>query len=98
MLNAGLLGWLRWLPLGSVEASTWGLLFAGAGLLGAAWGVVQGVRQSSPTAVLGYSSISQVGLMMLFIGAGFIAPDQWSLFLPLLLPARPLWLVLTLKL
>jgi multicomponent Na+:H+ antiporter subunit D len=84
MLNAGLLGWLRWLPLGSVEASTWGFIFAGAGLLGAAWGVVQGVRQSSPTALLGYSSISQVGLMMLFIGAGFIAPDQWSLFLPLL--------------
>ena len=84
MLNAGLLGWLRWLPLGSVEASAWGLIFTGVGLLGAAWGVVQGVRQSSPTALLGYSSISQVGLMMLFIGAGFLAPDQWPLFLPLL--------------
>ena len=84
MLNAGLLGWVRWLPLGSVELSGWGLVFAGTGLLGAAWGVVQGLRQSSPTALLGYSSISQVGLMMLFIGAGFMAPDQWPLFLPLL--------------
>ena len=84
MLNAGLLGWLRWLPLGSVELTTWGFLFAGVGLLGAAWGVVQGVRQSSARTLLGYSSVSQVGLMMLFIGAGFLAPDQWALFLPLL--------------
>jgi multicomponent Na+:H+ antiporter subunit D len=84
MLNAGLLGWLRWLPLGSVELSTWGFFFTGAGLLGAAWGVVQGVRQGSPRALLGYSSVSQVGLMMLFIGAGFLAPGQWTLFLPLL--------------
>ncbi|MEE4146497.1 MAG: proton-conducting transporter membrane subunit [Halieaceae bacterium] len=84
MLNAGLLGWLRWLPLGSFELGDWGLFFAGAGLLGVVWGVVQGVRQASPTALLGYSSISQVGLMMLFIGAGFLAPGQWPLFLPLL--------------
>jgi multicomponent Na+:H+ antiporter subunit D len=84
MLNAGLLGWLRWLPLGSVELDTWGMLFIAAGFAGAACGVVLGILQRAPRALLGYSSISQVGLMMLFIGAGMLAPDQWSLVLPFL--------------
>jgi multicomponent Na+:H+ antiporter subunit D len=84
MLNAGLLGWLRWLPLGSLESDGWGIFFVAVGLAGAACGVVLGVLQQAPRALLGYSSVSQVGLMMLFIGAGLLAPDQWALYLPLL--------------
>lgn len=85
MLNAGLLGWLRWLPIGSFDLALWGMLFVGAGLLGTIYGVVLGVQQRLPRALLGYSSISQVGLMMLFIGAGLLAPDHWSTILPLLM-------------
>jgi multicomponent Na+:H+ antiporter subunit D len=85
MLNAGLLGWLRWLPMGSLELQTWGNFFIVAGLFGAGAGVLLGLLQRAPRALLGYSSISQVGLMMLFIGAGIRAPDQWPLVLPLLI-------------
>lgn len=84
MLNAGLLGWLRWLPIGSFDLSAWGTLFVVAGLLGTIYGVALGVQQRLPRALLGYSSISQVGLMMLFIGAGLLAPDHWPVVLPLL--------------
>lgn len=84
MLNAGLLGWLRWLPIGSFELSSWGVLFILVGLFSAFYGVVLGVLQRAPRALLGYSSVSQVGLLMAFIGAGLLAPGQWPVFLPLL--------------
>ena len=84
MLNAGLLGWLRWLPLGSFEFAAWGMLFIISGLVGVFYGVTLGLLQSVPRALLGYSSISQVGLMMLFLGVGLMAPDHWSTTLQLL--------------
>ncbi len=82
MIKAGLLGWIRFLPLG--EAASPGLGFwCMAGGLGAAFGgAVAGVLQDNPKVTLAYSSISQMGLMTVAIGAGLAAPEAWPLLLP----------------
>ena len=84
MLNAGILGWLHWLPLGAFELPVWGVALVAAGLAGVLIATVLGLLQRDARALLGYSSISQVGLMMLFLGAGLLAPDRWQYILPLL--------------
>jgi len=82
MIKAGLLGWIRFLPLG--EAASPGLAFwCMAGGLGAAFGgAVAGVLQDNPKVTLAYSSISQMGLMTVAVGAGLAAPEAWPLLLP----------------
>lgn len=74
MVNAGLLGWLRFLPLGRIDSPRGALLFITAGGVAALYGVVAGLGQRKPGAVLGYSSISQMGLMTLVVGLGLSSP------------------------
>ncbi len=77
MIKAGLLGWLRFLPLGEVSLPEWGALCAAAGLAAAAYGVVVGLTQDEPKTVLAYSSVSQMGFMLTGIGIGLSAPEAW---------------------
>lgn len=77
MINAGLLGWLRLLPLGQAVLLDWGLLCMVAGLGAAFYGVLVGLTQTNPKTVLAYSSISQMGLITIPIGLGLAAPDAW---------------------
>jgi formate hydrogenlyase subunit 3/multisubunit Na+/H+ antiporter MnhD subunit len=79
MIKAGLLGWLRFLPLGQVASPEWGGLSMGAGVVAAFFGVIVGLSQDNPKTVLAYSSISQMGLMTVGIGAGFSSPAIWPL-------------------
>ncbi len=79
MLNAGLLGWLRFLPLGQEQLMGWGEICLLAGLFAAFYGVAVGLTQRNPRVLLAYSSISQMGLMIIIISAGFISPDTWPL-------------------
>lgn len=79
MIKAGLLGWLRFLPLGQVTSPEWGGLCMVAGILAAFFGVIAGVCQTDPKTVLAYSSISQMGLMTVGIGAGLSRPAIWPL-------------------
>lgn len=81
MVNAGLLGWLRFLPVGAEGAEGLGLLMIAAGLFGALYGVVVGVTQRSARILLGYSSVSQMGLMAVGVGAGLVAPAAWPALL-----------------
>jgi formate hydrogenlyase subunit 3/multisubunit Na+/H+ antiporter MnhD subunit len=77
MIKAGLLGWIRFLPLGEVGVPEWGSLCMVAGVFAAFFGVLMGVLQTNPKTVLAYSSISQMGLMTIGIGVGFTRPELW---------------------
>ena len=90
MLKAGLLGWLRFLPLGTAALPETGTLLLTAGLLAMFLGVAAGLCQREPKVLLAYSSISQMGFMTLAVGAGLLAPQLW----PVLLPAVGLYAAL----
>jgi formate hydrogenlyase subunit 3/multisubunit Na+/H+ antiporter MnhD subunit len=75
MIKAGLLGWLRLLPLGSAEATGWGTLLITLGVAAAFFGVLVGLVQTDPKTVLAYSSISQMGLMNVAVGIALAVPD-----------------------
>lgn len=68
MLTAGLLGWLRFLPVSAPGLVAWSEGFVLAGALGVGLGVAGGVVQHDPRVVLGYSSIAKVGLMTAVFG------------------------------
>ncbi len=70
MVNAGILGWLRFLPLGQISCPKGAVLFIVAGGLAAVYGVVAGLNSKQAGAVLGGSSISQMGLITVIFGMG----------------------------
>jgi formate hydrogenlyase subunit 3/multisubunit Na+/H+ antiporter MnhD subunit len=72
MIKAGLLGWLRFLPVGEAAPAEWGTIVVVLGLVGAVFGVVAGVVQEDPKTILAYSSISQMGIMTAVVGAGLL--------------------------
>ena len=82
MLKAGLLGWLRFLPLGAHALPEAGAVLMVAGLAAMFLGVGAGLAQRNPKVLLAYSSISQMGFMTLGVGAGLAAPALWPLLLP----------------
>jgi hydrogenase-4 component B len=75
MIKAGLIGWLRLLPLGTVEMPALGATFVVAGLASALLAVALGVLQPLPKIVLAYSSISQMGYMAVAVGAALMLPQ-----------------------
>lgn len=79
MLKAGLLGWLRFLPLGAQTLAEAGTLLMLAGLAAMFLGVAAGLAQREPKVLLAYSSVSQMGFMTLGVGAGLAAPALWPL-------------------
>ncbi len=76
MIKAGLVGWLRILPLGEVALPGFGATLIGLGLVGAVLGVVAGTLQSDPKVLLAYSSVSQMGLITTAVGLGLVLPDD----------------------
>lgn len=77
MIKAGLLGWMRFLPLGGHALPEWGALFIGAGLLAAFGAVGIGLTQRNVKTILAYSSISQMGLMTVGVGVALMLPDKF---------------------
>ncbi|MGC3875072.1 complex I subunit 5 family protein [Halomonas sp. GXIMD04776] len=87
MVAAGLLGWLRFLPLGLPGWEVWGILLTLVGLVGVFYGVLIGVLQQEAKVLLAYSTISQMGLMTSGIGMALWQPD----LAPLLIAALTLY-------
>ncbi|MFO7761016.1 MAG: complex I subunit 5 family protein [Thermodesulfobacteriota bacterium] len=83
MVNAGLLGWLRFIPLGVITSDPGAFLFITAGALAALYGVVCGLGQRKPGAVLAFSSMSQMGLMTIIIGLGLysVKAGEYAVYL-----------------
>ncbi len=74
IVKAGLVGMIVFLPEGaSGGASAQALIVLGA--LGAYAAALWGLTQTNPKAILAYSTISQMGLMILLIGAGGAARE-----------------------
>jgi hydrogenase-4 component B len=70
IVKAGLVGMIVLLPEAAAGQAL--ILLGATGAFGAA---LWGLTQSNPKAVLAYSTISQMGLMILLIGAGAGAPE-----------------------
>jgi multicomponent Na+:H+ antiporter subunit A len=74
-VKAGIIGLIRFLPLGTAMPA-WGEALTAAGMLSAFYGVAIGVTQDDPKTVLAYSSISQMGLLAAALGMGWAAGDR----------------------
>lgn len=75
MLKAGVVGWLRFLPLGEGGGEpVWGAVFVVLGLVGGLAAVPAGILQRNPKVVLAYSSISQMGFIAALVGVALVAP------------------------
>jgi hydrogenase-4 component B len=82
MIKAGLLGWLLVLPLEGALPVHWGFVIAGAGAVGSLGAAAIGVCQRETKTVLAYSSISQMGLMTLLLGAAVAEPAAAEALVP----------------
>jgi len=79
MIKAGLLGWLRFFPLGEYFSLHWAIGIILLGLFAQFYGVIIGLTQRNPKTLLAYSSISQMGIMTMLIGFGFYLPQHWNI-------------------
>ncbi len=82
LLKAGLLGWLRFLPLGFAGYAKEGAVLMTLGLVAMFFGVAVGLAQRDIKVLLAYSSMSQMGFMALGVGVGLKAPAIWPVVLP----------------
>ncbi len=77
MTKVGLLGLLRFLPLGGGALPGWAGALTLAGVAMAIYGVAVGLAQRQARALLAYSSISQLGYLFIGIGIGLASPGAW---------------------
>ena len=75
MIKAGLLGLLRFLPPGEATPAGWGTLLVVIGAATIFFGVIAGLLQKRPRLLLGYSSISKMGVLMTGLGAALALPS-----------------------
>jgi formate hydrogenlyase subunit 3/multisubunit Na+/H+ antiporter MnhD subunit len=81
MIKAGLLGWIRFLPIGEAEFAGWGTLLVVLSLTAAFFGVLIGLTQDDPKTLLAYSSISQMGFIATVVAVGMVEPGAWEIAL-----------------
>lgn len=77
-VKVGLIGLIRLLPLAETLPA-WGMPLAAVGLFGALYGVAIGLTQGHPKAVLAYSTVSQMGLIVAVLGMGMVDGDAIAL-------------------
>lgn len=77
MIKAGLIGWMRFLPLGEAMMPGWGEACIILGFLTAFYGIAVGLAQTNPKTVLAYSSVSQMGLVVVAVGSVLTHPAAW---------------------
>ncbi|MGB3483241.1 MAG: proton-conducting transporter membrane subunit, partial [Mycobacterium sp.] len=75
MVKAGLIGWLRFLPLGEVALPGWGLTLVVLALLGTFLALPLGILHRDPKVPLAYSTISQMGFLAVLVGIALAEPD-----------------------
>lgn len=77
MIKAGLFGWLRFLPFGLVALPNFGIGLITAGLAATLLATIAGVTQRNPKTVLAYSSLGQMGIIIVGLGVAFLRPAAW---------------------
>ncbi|MGW8161468.1 MAG: complex I subunit 5 family protein [Desulfobulbales bacterium] len=75
MVNAGILGWMRFFPFSHIVLPGGAVFFIIMGALAALYGVVFGLYQDKAGRVLASSSISQMGLVTVIAGYGLLSED-----------------------
>ncbi len=85
MVNAGILGWLRFLPLGETACPQGAVIFIVLGAIAALYGVLVGLGKQQAGAILGASSISQMGLITVIFGMGLLNQEAGLLAAPVLI-------------
>lgn len=75
MVKAGLMGWLRFLPLGEVALPGWGVTLVVLAVLGAFLALPIGVLHRDPKVALAYSTISQMGFLTILVGIALAQPE-----------------------
>lgn len=75
IVKAGLLGWLRLVPRTGLESESTGQILLGFGLMTALIGVLLGLTQERLKTVLAYSTISQMGLVLVGFSLLFLIND-----------------------
>ncbi|SDT90541.1 proton-conducting transporter transmembrane domain-containing protein [Halopseudomonas salegens] len=76
MLKAGILGLWRFMPANDPLLYSWAPTLLIIGLIGALLGVVLGLLQSKSKTVLAYSSVSQMGYMLIILALAWHIPDS----------------------
>jgi len=74
VVKVGIIGLIRFLPWSS-PLPDWGFVLTAAGFVTAFYGVAIGLTQRHPKAVLAYSSVSQMGVVVAALGMGLAAGD-----------------------
>jgi formate hydrogenlyase subunit 3/multisubunit Na+/H+ antiporter MnhD subunit len=74
MAKAGLLGWLRLIPFGEFEMPILGTVAAGLAACGLILSLLAGLTQTDPKALLAYSSVSKMSIIVLLLVPAFIEP------------------------
>jgi formate hydrogenlyase subunit 3/multisubunit Na+/H+ antiporter MnhD subunit len=77
VVKAGIIGLIRFLPAGEALPAA-GQWLAVAGFVTAFYAVIVGLTQRHPKAVLAYSSVSQMGVVVAVLGLGLAAGDSAS--------------------
>ncbi len=72
IVKAGLVGWLRLAPGGGLELGHLGTVLLGLGLVTAFGGVGLGLTQTRLKTVLAYSTVSQMGLVLVGFSTGYL--------------------------
>ncbi|MCC5886029.1 MAG: hypothetical protein JJT88_06295, partial [Gammaproteobacteria bacterium] len=84
IVKAGLLGWLRFLPTEIYGASPPILALAMLGLTAAFYAAVMGLTRSRPKAILAWSTVSQLGLLLVLFAAASVGELERALLLPII--------------
>jgi formate hydrogenlyase subunit 3/multisubunit Na+/H+ antiporter MnhD subunit len=84
MIKAGLFGMMAVLPLGVAALPEHGIVLLAAGLVTIFAATLLGGREANPKAVLGFSSVGQMGMAALGIGAALLEPAAWVVIAPVL--------------
>ncbi len=78
MLGAGLLGWLRLLPIGDIHWSGAGVVLQWLAWVTLGYAVLAGLLKVHPRAVLACTAIALTGLWVAMLGSALFHPQSWS--------------------
>ena len=85
MVKVGLLGWIRFLPLGEQSMMLLAQPMMVLGFMAVFLAAAYGILQNNAKTVLAYSTISQLGIISACIGFSLAFPGSWELLLPAIL-------------
>lgn len=70
IVEAGVIGFIRFLPLDGAASAGWAGVLIALGLVTAYFGVVVGLMQADAKVILAYSTLSQMGLVVTVLASG----------------------------